>query len=85
MPITDYFSGDTAANLAKVWGSDTLTRGFLLRDHPFFGGLTSQTVYNGASNYNGMNLKVQKRYSNGLNFIAAYTFSRKSITPPLLC
>jgi hypothetical protein len=77
VPITDYFSGATADKLKEVWGSDTLTRGFLLRDYPFFGGLFTQTMYNGATNYHGMNVKVQKRYSNGLNFIAAYTFSKK--------
>ncbi|HKW98106.1 MAG TPA: TonB-dependent receptor [Bryobacteraceae bacterium] len=77
VPITDYFSGATAAALQKVYGSDTLPRSLLLQDYPFFGSLFPQTLFNGATNYNGLNVKLQKRYSNGLNFIAAYTFSKK--------
>jgi hypothetical protein len=77
VPITDYFSGATATALQKVYGSSTLPRGLLLQDYPFFGSLVTQTMYNGASNYNGLNVKVQKRYSSGLNFIMAYTFSKK--------
>ena len=77
VPITDYFSGATAAALQKIYGSSTLPRSLLLSDYPAFPGLTTQTVYNGSSDYNGMNLKVQKRLSHGLNFIAAYTFSKK--------
>jgi hypothetical protein len=34
-------------------------------------------MYNGATIYHRLNVKVQKRYSNGLNFIAAYTFFKK--------
>ena len=76
VPVTDYFTGATADKLKEVFGSDTLTRSLLIRDYPFFG-LTTQTVYNGATSYNGLDIKVQKRYSSGLNFIAAYTFSKK--------
>jgi hypothetical protein len=77
VPITDYYQGATAAALEKVYGSSTLPRSLLLSDYPFFPGLQTQTLYDGASDYNGMNVKVQKRFSHGLNFIAAYTFSKK--------
>jgi hypothetical protein len=77
VPITDYYSGSTAQALQNVWGSATLPRSLLLKDYPFFPSLIPQTVYDGASLYNGLNVKVQKRYSSGLNFIAAYTFSKK--------
>ena len=77
VPITDYFSGATATALQQVYGTTTLPRSLLLQDYPFFGGLVSQTLFNGASQYNGLNVKLQKRYSNGLNFIMAYTFSKK--------
>jgi len=77
VPITDYFSGTTAAALQKVYGTSTLPRSLLLQDYPFFGSLIPQTLFNGATNYNGLNVKLQKRYSNGLNFIMAYTFSKK--------
>ena len=54
-----------------------MPRSILLSDYPFFNSLITQTLFDGASDYNGLNLKVQKRYSHGLNFIAAYTFSKK--------
>src|SRR5439155_21870632 len=38
-------------------------------------------MYDGQSIYHGMNLRVQKKYSHGLDFIAAYTGLRKSPTP----
>jgi hypothetical protein len=77
VPITDYYQGTTAAALANVYGGPTLPRSVLLSDYPFFPSLIVQTLYDGASDYNGFNLKVQKRLSHGLNFIAAYTFSKK--------
>ena len=77
VPITDYYSGATAVALEKVFGSATLPRSLLLSDYPFFSSLITQTLFDGASDYNGLNVKVQKRFSHGLNFIAAYTFSKK--------
>lgn len=76
VPITDYFSGQTAAKLQEIYGGPTLQRSTLLSDYPFFPGLQAK-VYDGASIYHGMNLRVQKRYSHGLNFIVAYTYSKK--------
>jgi carboxypeptidase family protein len=77
VPITDYFSGATATALQNVYGSTTLPRSLLLKDYPFFPNLFTQTLFNGATQYNGLNVKLQKRYSSGLNFIMAYTFSKK--------
>jgi len=77
VPITDYYSGATAAELEKVYGTTTLPRSILLSDYPFFNSLITQTLFDGASDYNGLNIKVQKRYSHGLNFLAAYTYSKK--------
>jgi hypothetical protein len=77
VPITDYFSGNTAALLAQTWGSSELPLSSLLTTYPMFGSIFSQTVLDGTTIYHGMNLKVQKRYSHGLNFIAAYTISKK--------
>jgi hypothetical protein len=34
-------------------------------------------MYDGQSIYHGMNLRLQKRYSHGLDFIVAYTWSKK--------
>jgi hypothetical protein len=80
IPITDVYSGQTAAKLQQVYGSAELPRSLLLKDYPFYGALSSlqnNTAFDGTSIYHGMNLRVQKRYSHGLNFIGAYTFSKK--------
>ncbi len=77
VPITNYFSGAQAALLQQVWGSSSIPLAQLLRPYPFFGSLFSQTMYDGASIYNGLNVKLQKRLSNGLTFLAAYTYSKR--------
>ncbi|MCI0626127.1 MAG: carboxypeptidase-like regulatory domain-containing protein [Acidobacteria bacterium] len=78
IPITDVYSGQTAAKLEEVYGSSTLPRSILLRDYPFYAlGYLLSTAYDGTSIYHGMNLRVQKRLSHGFSFIAAYTASKK--------
>jgi hypothetical protein len=82
VPITNYYSGATAQQLEKVYGSSSLPLIALLKPYPFFGAFAGESIgpqalFNGASLYNGLNVKLQKRYSYGLNFIAAYTFSKK--------
>lgn len=44
------------------------------RPFPDFGG-TAYTSYSGMSDYNAMQAKLQKRFANGLNFLATYTWS----------
>jgi hypothetical protein len=46
------------------------------RPFPQFGDVTLVTPMWGNSHYNGMNVKVEKRFSDGLNFLANYTFSK---------
>jgi hypothetical protein len=46
------------------------------RPFPQFSNVTIDAPDVGNSNYNAMNLRVQKRYSQGLQFQANYTFSR---------
>lgn len=77
IPITDVYSGQAAAMLEEVYGSDTLPRSILLRDYPFFPGIRAASAFDGTSIYHGMNVRAQKRYSAGYHFIAAYTFSKK--------
>jgi hypothetical protein len=90
-PISQFYSGQTAAQLATVYGAFgltgtdasgnvTLPLSIMLKDYPFFGAinqLQNQTGFEGTSVYHGLNVKFQKRYSHGLNFIAAYTWSKK--------
>jgi hypothetical protein len=77
VPITNYFSGSQAALLQQVWGSSSIPLAQLLRPYPFFGSLFSQTMYDGMSDYNALNVRVQKRMSYGLTFLAAYTYSKR--------
>lgn len=44
--------------------------------YPYFGAIGVQGVNFGRSNFHGANLRVEKRMSNGLFFLANYTFSK---------
>jgi hypothetical protein len=76
VPITDYYSGKAAAGLASLYGSTSLPRSLLLTPFPFFGPTNLSTPLDGASIYNSLNVKVQKRFSHGFNFGVAYTNSK---------
>ena len=77
VPITNYFSGSQAALLQQVWGSSSIPLSILLSPYPFYGSLFSQTMYDGMSDYNGLDVRLKKRLSGGLTFLVAYTFSKK--------
>jgi hypothetical protein len=81
VPITSIYSGQTAAALQQIWGSSTLPLNALLMPYPAFGGVQNNVGFEGESTYNGLNVRVQKRYSAGLSFIAAYTFSKLMTNP----
>lgn len=76
-PISNYYSGAQAALLEKTWGSSSLPLSYFLEPYPFYGSIFSQTIFDGTSIYHGLNVKLQKRYSRGLTFLATYTFSKK--------
>ena len=46
------------------------------RPFPQFGNVTLLTPMWGNSSYHALNVKVEKRFSHGLNFLANYTFSK---------
>jgi hypothetical protein len=46
------------------------------RPFPQFGNVVLLTPMWGNSNYHGLNLKIEKRFSKGLNFLANYTWSK---------
>ncbi|PYV39828.1 MAG: hypothetical protein DMG06_22075 [Acidobacteria bacterium] len=81
VPITDYYSGRTAQRLAEVWRSSVLPRGQLLTPYPFWPFVITTQPFDGTTVYHGFNLRVQKQYSHGLSFIAAYTASKKINSP----
>jgi len=81
VPIIQVYSGQTASELAAVYGTSEMTLGQLLKPYPFYGntggGLVNVSSMDGMTDYNGMNVKIQKRLSQGLQFTAAYTVSKK--------
>jgi hypothetical protein len=94
VPISQFYSGQTAAELQSVYpqllttvnGQPALPMSLLLKPYPFYGALSTlqnNTAFDGTSIYHGLNFRVQKRYSHGLDFIVAYTVSKK-ITNPLV-
>lgn len=77
IPITDVYSGKTADKLAQIWGSTSLPRTILLTDYPAYGTVQNNVGFEGTSIYHGLNVRMQKRYSHGFDFIGAYTLSKK--------
>jgi hypothetical protein len=79
VPITDYFSGQTAKALEQIWGRATLPRSQLLVPFPAWAAIGATSTFDGNSAYHAFQARVDKRYAQGLNFNVAYTFS-KNIT-----
>jgi hypothetical protein len=83
-PITQFYSGQTATQLGLL-NADPLTGApaaqlpltTLLLPYPFFPTIPTNGTFDGGTTYNGMNLRVQKRASHGLDFIVAYTLSKQ--------
>jgi hypothetical protein len=48
----------------------------VIRPFPEFSGVTESTLTNGGSYYNSLNIKLQKRFSKGLQFVVNYDHSR---------
>ena len=51
--------------------------------YPQFGAIAAMMAPDGYSRYNSAQLRVEKRYSMGLNFIAAYTYSKSMVSEGL--
>ncbi|MCX6607828.1 MAG: TonB-dependent receptor [Acidobacteria bacterium] len=72
--VPNPFFGQIPTNTSL--GTPTIARGQLLRPYPRF---TTVTLYRnniGHSTYHSFQSKLEKRFSRGLTFTAAYTFSR---------
>jgi hypothetical protein len=57
-------------------GRQTTTLGQLLRPYPWLTGLAHQWGAQAHSSYHALQAKFRKRYSNGLQFLGAYTWSK---------
>jgi len=57
----------------SLWRSGNMRA---LRPYPQFNNVTRISPMWGNSSYHGMNLKIEKRFSNGLNFLANYTWAK---------
>jgi hypothetical protein len=60
-------------------GTPTIQYGNLLRPYPQYGGVSATNAGYANSNYHALQMRYEKRFSAGLSFLAAYTFS-KTIT-----
>jgi Carboxypeptidase regulatory-like domain/TonB dependent receptor len=82
-PISQFFSGKTATQLGILYGNpltgpvNELPLLTLLAPYPFFPTVPTSGTFEGGTTYNGMNLRIQKRYAHGLDFIVAYTVSKQ--------
>jgi hypothetical protein len=65
-----------------VLSTPTVRYGQLLRPYPHFGNLTIFNPAVGQSIYHGASIKVERRFSSGLGFLASYTFSKNISDAP---
>ncbi|MGJ5819899.1 TonB-dependent receptor domain-containing protein [Paludibaculum fermentans] len=72
--VANPYFGQIPANTSL--GTQTIARGQLLRPYPRFTTVTLYRNNTGHSTYHSFQARVEKRFSKGLTFTAAYTFSR---------
>jgi hypothetical protein len=70
----------TPAPLVPIYGS-TMPLSLLDRPYPQYTGIGINSNPDGFNRYHSFQTRFQKRYSNGLNFIAAYTHQKNIGTP----
>ena len=61
---------------SSLGASSTITRRQLLLPYPHFTSVNEQSSHRASSSYNGFQLKVQKRMSQGLSMLLSYTDSK---------
>ena len=75
-PISNWYSGAAATALQNIYGSSELPLTILDTPIPAYNGVYPRE-FDGMSTYNGLNLRIQKKFSHGLNFNISYTDSKK--------
>jgi hypothetical protein len=73
-PVPDPYVGDISADAPL--GRPTVPRAQLLRPYPRFTTVSLYRNSTGHSTYHSLQTRIEKRFSGGLTFTAAYTFSR---------
>lgn len=63
-------------NSAQAVGAQTVTAGQLLRPYPQYNGVALNAEGWGDSSYNSLQLKVQKRFTQGASILLAYTHAK---------
>jgi len=79
VPISSLYSSPTTQSaLASIYGGSSAPLSDLLRPFPAFpGGINAGPAgFNGTTVYQSLNVRVQERLTNGLNFLASYTDSK---------
>ena len=75
-PVLSSLGVSVPSWFVPLYGSDA-TIGQLLRPFPQYRGIDSSTLENvGQSTYNALEAKLERRFRNGLNLLASYTFSK---------
>jgi hypothetical protein len=68
--------------IGTIYGCGNACPAFLImKPFPQYGGVTINTNPDGYNRYNSFQVKVEKRYSHGLNLIAAYTIQKNLQSP----
>jgi Carboxypeptidase regulatory-like domain len=63
--------------LGAIYGCGTSCPGYLVDlPYPQYTGLGANAAADGFNSYNAFQLRVEKRYSSGLNFLATYTYQK---------
>ncbi len=76
--------------LSQLYGCPTAANGnslcpgyYALESYPQYYAVAALLMPQGFNRYNAGQLRVEKRYSHGLNFIASYTYSKNMVSPGL--
>lgn len=63
----------------SIYNDDTIPLSNLLRPYPQFdGGFEGFSLFRSSATYNSMQLKYEKRYSQGLNIVGSYTLAKET-------